>query len=388
MSETQTIDRPKGKAKQLPSGGFAIERDSFLGAIRTVGQVVENRVTIPILSNLLIRVGGGTMTIVGTDLEMLVEANADCASAGPVATTVSSDRLASAVETLRPGMIEAELEGFQLVLKQGSARRRLPTLPAEDFPVIKVGDIQARFEIEAGRLLSIFDATSPAVSTEETRYYLNGVFFHSVDGYLRGVATDGHRLARMSVPLPEGAAGMPDIIVARKSVRELRRLLQTFDGQAMIPVEVGTGKMTFKLGSTRLVAKLIDGTFPDYTRVIPTANKKLLTVHSTEWARCIRAAGAVCTERTRGVRLDLSAGGCEAIGQSPEGGKADDPMDAEFSDDAVFSIGLNSRYAVDISTMFGEAATLKLAFDDAAAPILITSDDKPALTAVLMPMRV
>jgi hypothetical protein len=236
--------------------------------------------------------------------------------------------------------------------------------------------------------LSIFDATALAISTEETRYYLNGVFFHAPDGHLCAVSTDGHRLSRMTVPLPDGAAEMPDIIVARKSVRELRRLLATIDPTAAVPLEIGTGKMNVQIGGTRLVAKLIDGTFPDYTRVIPTENGKLLTVHSTEWVRCIRAASAVCTERTRAIRLDLSSDGCQAVGQSTEGGNALEPIDADFSDKTMLQIGVNSRYAADVGAMFGEAATLKFAFADMAAPILITSDDKPALTAVLMPMRV
>jgi DNA polymerase-3 subunit beta len=357
MSDTETMERPgKGKGKAPASGaGFAIERDSFLAAISTTKAVVEARNTIPILSNLAI--------------------------------TADAARLASAVETLRPGTVQVALGGGELMITQGSSRRRLPTLPAEDFPMIQVGDTVSRFEMPAGVLLSMLNATALSISTEEMRYYLNGVFFHVDRKTLRAASTDGHRLTRVIAELPAGAADMPNIIVARKSVREMRRLLEAVDAKAIIPIEIGNMKLQVRIGNVRLVAKLIDGTFPDYSRTIPTANGKILTVHSAEWARCMRAAIAVCSERTRVVRLNLSERGSEAIGQSPEGGDAMEPIDAEFGPGDL-EIGLNGRYAMDLAAVFGDAATLKLAFADPVAPILITSDDKPALTAVLMPMRI
>jgi DNA polymerase-3 subunit beta len=204
---------------------------------------------------------------------------------------------------------------------------------------------------------------------------------------MAAVSTDGHRLTRIVTEVPAGAEGMPDVIIARKSVRELRRLLEGVDRKSIVPVELSQAKLSTRIGAVRLIAKLIDGTFPDYARTIPPANDKILTVHSTEWARCMRAAMAVCTERTRGVRLDLSEKGSQVMGQSPEGGNAVEPIDGEFGPGEL-TIGVNARYAVDISAIFGEAATLRIAFADPAAPILITSADRPSLTAVLMPMRV
>jgi DNA polymerase-3 subunit beta len=391
MSDTETLEKPAkgGKAKGT-TPAFSIERDAFLAAISTTKQVVEARNTIPILSNLAFRARQATLTMSGTDLDMLVEVETDCAAFGEVATTVASDRLASAVETLRAGRVEVAMDGPVLLITQGSSRRRLNTLAYDDFPQIKVGDTIAKFEIEAGTLLSILNATALSMSTEETRYYLNGVFFHTPDGtggrVLRAASTDGHRLAIVSMPLPSGAEATPDIIVARKSVREMRRLLDGVDGKSRIPIEISNTKMVVRIGAVRLVAKLIDGTFPDYSRTVPTANKMILTVHSTEWARCMRAAAAMTSERTRGVRLEMSEAGCQAIGQSPEVGNAVEPIDGEFGPGDLI-IGVNSRYALDIAATFGEAATLKLAFADPAAPILITSDDRPAIKAVLMPMR-
>jgi DNA polymerase III subunit beta len=385
MSETETLERPAPGTTGKPS--LNIERDTLLAAIRAVGQVVETRNTIPIVSNLLLEASDGTLRIRGTDLDMLAEIEIDATVFGPFATTADAGRLQSAVETMRPGLIAASLDHGVLLLTQRRANRRLPTLPADQFPVIQLGNVEASFEIGAQVLLGLLDATQGSISTEELRYYLNGVFLHAPAGErLVAASTDGHRLSRAIADLPEGAASMPDIILARKGVNLIRRLLGDAEEGDHVPVQVTATKLEVRHGRFRLVAKLIDGTFPDYTRVIPYAKDRRLEVHSAEWARAMKAAAAVMNQRTRGVRLDLDAAEVKAIGSSPEGGQAVEPLDASYEGPAL-TIGVNAAYAAGISDMFGEAATLRLDFSDAAGPILITSPDRPALTAVLMPMH-
>ena len=256
-----------------------IERATLLRCLSHVQSVVERRNTIPILSNVLIEAeGDNSLRVMATDLDLQViehmDANVD--SAGSI--TVSAHLLFDIARKLPDGsQVSLEAAENRMAIKAGRSRFSLPTLPRDDFPVIVEGDLPTSFELPAKTLAELIDRTRFAISTEETRYYLNGIFFHVSDDsepVLKAAATDGHRLARFTLPRPDGAEGMPDVIVPRKAVAELRKLLEeSLDGN--VQIDLSASKVRFTLGGEGgvvLTSKLIDGTFPDYSRVIPTGN--------------------------------------------------------------------------------------------------------------------
>jgi DNA polymerase-3 subunit beta len=245
-----------------------------------------------------------------------------------------------------------------------------------------------KFGLKAADLKRLIDKTQFAISTEETRYYLNGIYLHTAgtnkSPTLRAVATDGHRLAQVELALPEGAAGMAGIIIPRKTVGEVQRLIE--DNEAEITLELSPGKIRFTFGDVVLTSKLIDGTFPDYGRVIPTGNDKELVVDKKEFEQAVDRVSTVSSERGRAVKLSLSSGKLMLSVTNPDSGSATEEVEVEYTADPL-DIGFNSRYLLDIAGQIeGEAAVLKLA--DPGSPTLIQDRDSKNALYVLMPMRV
>jgi DNA polymerase-3 subunit beta len=273
-------------------------------------------------------------------------------------------------------------------VKAGRSNFNLPTLPRDDFPVIAEGDLPTSFELPVAELIQIIDKTRFAISTEETRYYLNGIFLHvaedSTGPVLKAAATDGHRLARYTVTRPEGAAGMPDVIVPRKCVGEIRKLLDEAEGN--VEISLSASKIRFQLGNAVLTSKLIDGTFPDYSRVIPTANDKLLKVDPKSLFQGVDRVSTIASEKTRAVKVGLDKDRITLSVTSPENGTAAEELPAGYDADAM-EIGFNARYLSDIlGQVDGDSVELHLA--DANAPTLIRESEKSPALYVLMPMRV
>src|SRR3546814_551669 len=232
-------------------------------------------------------------------------------------------------------------------VKAGRSRFKLPTLPRDDFPVIVEGELPTSFEIPARTLAELIDRTRFAITTEETRYYLNGIFLHVTDDeapVLKAAATDGHRLARFTLPRPEGAEGMPDVIVPRKAVAELRKLLEeALDGN--VEVERSASKIRFTLGGEGgvvLTSKLIDGTFPDYSRVIPTGNDKLLRLDPKAFFEGVDRVATIATEKTRAVKMGLEPDKVTLSVTSPDNGTAAEEIAADYASDS-FEIGFNAK---------------------------------------------
>jgi DNA polymerase-3 subunit beta len=275
----------------------------------------------------------------------------------------------------------------KMQVNAGRARFNLATLPRDDFPVIAEGDLPTRFELPAATLRQIIDKTRFAISTEETRYYLNGIFLHVSDEalpVLKAAATDGHRLARVTVPRPDGAQGMPDVIIPRKCVAELRKLLDEVDGT--VQVSLSESKVRFGLGNAILTSKLIDGTFPDYSRVIPTANDKLLRIDPRSFEEGVDRVATIASEKTRAVKMALDRDRITLSVTSPENGTAAEEVPGDYASEA-FEIGFNARYLLDIlGQIDGDVVEVHLA--DAAAPTLLRENDKASALYVLMPMRV
>ncbi len=371
-----------------------IERAKLLRCLSHVQSVVERRNTIPILSNVLIEASAdGLVKIMATDLDLQVVESLQAASvedAGSI--TVSAHLLFDIARKLPDGaQVNLEAADNRMVVKAGRARFQLPTLPRDDFPVIVEGDLPTSFHLPAELLAELIDRTRFAISTEETRYYLNGIFFHVADEdkpVLKAAATDGHRLARFTIDRPAGAEGMPDVIVPRKAVAELRKLLEeSLDGN--VQVDLSPSKIRFTLGGEGgivLTSKLIDGTFPDYSRVIPTGNDKLLRLDPKSFFAGVDRVATIATEKTRAVKMGLDTDKVTLSVTSPDNGNAAEELAADYRAEAM-EIGFNANYLKDVLAQI-DSDTVELHLADAGAPTLIRKDESSPALYVLMPMRV
>ena len=365
-----------------------IERAILLKSLGHVQSVVERRNTIPILSNVLIEAAGNALKLMATDLDLQIVDIAPAQVSEEGATTVSAHTLFDIVRKLPEGsQVELSAAEGKMSVIAGRSRFNLATLPRDDFPVIAESDLPTKFSLPAATLRQIIDKTRFAISSEETRYYLNGIFFHVSDDpqpVLKAAATDGHRLARVTVKQPDGAAGMPDIIVPRKCVAEVRKLLDEIDGE--VEINLSASKIRFGLGGAVLTSTLIDGTFPDYSRVIPTANDKLLKIDPRSFAEGVDRVATIASEKTRAVKMALDRDRITLSVTSPENGRAEEEVAASYQSEP-FEIGFNARYLLDIlGQLDGDAIEVHLA--DASAPTLIRENDKSPALYVLMPMRV
>jgi DNA polymerase-3 subunit beta len=368
-----------------------VERAELLRSLSHVHRVVERRNTIPILANVLIRAERSKLSFKATDLDLeVIETVAAEVSPGGV-TTVPAHMFYEIVRKLPEGtqiVLEASGDRAVLTVRAGRSRFTLQTLPEADFPDIAAGDMTHKFTLGAADLKRLIEKTQFAISTEETRYYLNGIYLHTAGTgqnlMLRAVATDGHRLAQVELAAPAGAEGMPGVIVPRKTVNEMQRLIE--DGNAEIAVELSASKIRFTLGNVVLTSKLIDGTFPDYGRVIPLGNDKLLEVEKKEFEQAVDRVSTIASERGRAVKLSLTAGRLVLSVTNPDSGSATEELEVMYEADPI-DIGFNSRYLLDIAAQIeGDSAVLKLA--DPGSPTLVQDKDAKGALYVLMPMRV
>jgi DNA polymerase-3 subunit beta len=368
-----------------------VERMELLKSLGHVHRVVERRNTIPILANVLVRADGVALSLKATDLDLeVIEPIAAEVAAGG-ATTVPAHMFYEIVRKLPEGaqvVVESLADRASLAIRAGRSRFTLQTLPESDFPDIAAGEMTHRFQLAGGDLKRMIDKTQFAISTEETRYYLNGIYLHNPPGsnapMLRAVATDGHRLAQYEIAAPDGAAGMPGVIIPRKTVGELQRLIE--NGESEIGVELSQNKVRFAIGEVVLTSKLIDGTFPDYARVIPVGNDKELKVDKKDFEAAVDRVSTVSSERGRAVKLSLSGSRLLLSVTNPDSGSATEELEVEYGGDPL-DIGFNSRYLLDIAAQVdGETAVLRLA--DPGSPTLIEDGAGGGALYVLMPMRV
>jgi DNA polymerase-3 subunit beta len=370
---------------------LTIERAALLKALNHVQSVVERRNTIPILSNVKIEGKGGKVALNATDMDLDIIEAVGAEVSRPGATTAPAHTLYEIVRKLPEGsQVELDVAGKegQLTLRSGRSKFALPVLPVEDFPVMSGGDLPFTFTVSGNDLKALIDRTRFAISSEETRYYLNGIYLHAAKSegvpVLRAVATDGHRLARVEVPLPEGASGMPGVIVPRKTVVELRKLLD--EGGDEVTISLSETKIRFAFDDAAMTSKLIDGTFPDYERVIPADNDKVLEVDCKLFSQAVDRVSAISTERSRAIKLSVAKGALTLSASSPESGSATEELEASYQAGPI-EIGFNSRYLLDILQQIeGDAARFAMA--DAASPTIVREVADGGALYVLMPMRV
>ncbi len=372
---------------------FKADRATLMKALAHIQSVAEKRNTIPILANAKIEARDGQLSFTATDMEIAVVDEVAASVARNGSATVPAATLYEIVRKLPDGAeLEFEVAGEsgQLKLRAGKYATSLVTLPVEDFPNMTTGQLPHKFSISSLALRGLIDRTRFAISTEETRYYLNGIFLHAAEGpigkVLRAVATDGHRLARVEEPAPEGASGMPGVIIPRKTVAELRKLLDEESGD----VEVGLSdtRIQFKAGHVTLTSKLIDGTFPEYERVIPRENDKVLRVGKKDFSDAVARVAAISSERSRPVKMSLATDLLTLSAASPEQGTASEELDADrvkYGSEPL-EIGFQARYLNDITDQIENQ--VEFHFSDGAAPTIVRDADNGSALYVLMPMRV
>jgi DNA polymerase-3 subunit beta len=364
---------------------------ALLKSLGHVHRVVERRNTIPILSNVLLRAEGGQLSLKATDLDLEVTETlaADVGQAG--ATTVPAHMLYDIIRKLPEGaQVSLETTGDvgQVSIRSGRSRFNLQSLPETDYPDLAAGEMRTRVTGTAVELKRLIEKTQFAISTEETRYYLNGIYLHTLESggrsVLRAVATDGHRLARVETAAPAGAGDMPGVIVPRKAVAEIIKLVD--DAGEEVEVELSPTKIRLSLGSVVLTSKLIDGTFPDYQRVIPANNDKPLIVDKAEFAAAVDRVSTISSERGRAVKLALADRRLTLSVTNPDSGSAVEEIEVDY-DSTPLDIGFNARYLLDIAGQLeGDTALFKLA--DPGSPTLIQDREGANALYVLMPMRV
>jgi len=373
---------------------FTVDRAVLLKALAHVQSVVERRNTIPILANVLLDAAEGRLRLTATDMEIAIVEEVPGIEVGREGRcTAPAATLFEIVRKLPDGVkVELDHRGGDapLGLRAGRYNTGLTVLPVEDFPSMTEGKLPHQFSVAPAMLRDLVDRTRFAISTEETRYYLNGIYLHATEAngakVLRAVATDGHRLARVEEPLPEGAEGMPGVIVPRKTVAELRKLAEEATDE--IELRLSDTKLQIRIGTVTLTSKLIDGTFPDYERVIPKGNDRVLSVDKAAFAAAVDRVAAISSERSRPVKLSLDKNHLLLTAASPEQGQAQEELDGDTVsyDSPPLEIGFQARYLKDITDQVD--GQVEFRFADGSAPTIVQDAAKPEALYVLMPMRV
>jgi DNA polymerase-3 subunit beta len=378
---------------------IAVNVKALRGAMKAMTAVVEARTTVPICQMVLVSSSPGAMSMTSTDLEMEIRQQVDLEDPGSnkaMAFCVDArtlEKIAAKLPADGVAMLEAD-GNTGISVKCGRSRFKLPTLDVADFPIMPTPDWDAEFEMPSGDLTALIDSVRFAISTEETRYYLNGIFVHvprDSDGEgerMFGAATDGSRLARFDCAPADGSAQMPDIILPRKMVGILDQLLDDHAGP--VGVAVDKGKIRFEIGKSLITSKLIDGTFPDYTRVIPTANDKAIWFKPRDLAEAVERVIVISSAKQRLVKFTAGGDLIRLDVVSPENGTATEEVPCDYAGPEIV-IGFNGAFMLDVLkhlTTGGDDGRAQVVLADPAAPSLWRESDDARRLYVLMPMRV
>ena len=370
---------------------LTIERAALMKALGHVQSVVERRNTIPILSNVLLSADRDSVSFSATDLDMEITDETPAGVDGLGQITAPAHTLYEIVRKLPDGAdvsLSFTGEDPRLTVQAGRSRFNLPVLPAGDFPVMSAEGLSSRISIDTTDLIRLIDRTRFAMSTEETRYYLCGLYLHTVveDGSakLRAVATDGHRMAVADMIAPDGLAGTPGVIIPRKTVQEVRRLLD--DAGESVELQVSPQKVRFEFGRAALTSKLIDGNYPPYERVIPKDNTRVMVVDNALFAAAVDRVATISAERSRSVKLAIEPGRVVLTVRNMEAGQGVEELEVDY-DGEPFEIGFNARYLLDVcGQISGENAEFRMA--DSGSSILVLDPTDIGVQYVLMPLRV
>jgi DNA polymerase III subunit beta len=362
------------------------KRDELLAPLSAVSGIIERRHTLPILSNVLIDRSDDRLAFVATDIEIQITSRAAMGGAGETrAVTVGARKLLEILRALPEGIeVTLQLQDKRLLVKAGKSRFNLQTLPAEDFPRLArpAGDV-ARFAMPQKALRALLALVQYAMAQQDIRYYLNGLLVVVEDQTLKLVATDGHRLAYAAIEL-EAALPRQEVIVPRKTVLELSKLL--VDSEEKVNVELSATQAVFSFAAVELVSKLVDGKFPDYTRVIPTQHTNHLEIEREPLRQALMRAAILSNEKFRGVRWVLTEGSLRIVSSNAEQEEAQEEVEVKYSGDAL-DIGFNVNYLLDVLNNVA-GSPVQCAFGDSSSSALITYASEKDFKYVVMPMRI
>ena len=373
---------------------FKINSTDLLKALSHIHGIVEVRHTLPILSNIILEAKDDKLILSSTNLDIYCsdKIKAEVIKTGEVSVSAVTffeiiKRLPSGSEVL---MIMEEGEN-EIKLTCGRSKFNLSTLKTDDFPIISDSDLSTNFVLSADELIRIIDKTKFAVSNEETRYYLNGIFLHKAERnsiqFLRAVATDGHRLAQYDIPLPQGAEDITGIIIPKKTIYELRKVLDDANGD--VSVSLNENKIKFSFNDLKIVSKVIDGTFPDYTKVIPQKNDKNFKTNNSDLKNAIDRVSAVAANeesKSKAIKFCIENNSLSLSVESQSKGSANEMIDVNYSGDKV-DIGFNSKYIIDICNEV-DGDEISISLSDSISPAIILDKTDENLFFVLMPMRI
>lgn len=361
------------------------QRDSVLKPLQTVAGIVEKRTTLPILSNVLIRKEGETVSFTGTDIEMQVRTHAGIgAGEENQATTVSARKLIDILRSLGSGEVGIDLDGNRLRIKSGKSRFALQTLGANDFPTVNVSAAAAcEASVAQGQLRHLLQLVHFAMAQQDIRFYLNGLLLVFGSTGLKAVATDGHRLAFAELPDVKASAEA-EVIVPRKTVLELIRLFDDGDDEAQLQVLGHQLRVAF--GEIEILTKLVEGKFPDYQRVIPTGYTKAVEMDREEFAQALGRASILTNEKFRGVRLTLTPSLLKIQSNNAEQEEASEDLDIDY-DGPGLEIGFNVSYLLDVLGNLKDEK-IKIEFGDANSSALVSLPGDDSFKYVIMPMRI
>ena len=373
---------------------FKINSSDLLKALSHIHGIVEVRHTLPILSNIVLQAKDSELILSSTNLDIYCSDKINAEIMHPGEISVPAVTFFEIIKRLPAGsdvlMAMKDIDS-ELTLKCGRSKFHLSTLKTDDFPAISESDLVTKFVISADELIRMIDKTKFAISNEETRYYLNGIFFHKAEknsiNFLRAVATDGHRLAQYDIPLPEGAKDMTGIIIPKKTIFELRKVLDDADGD--VAISLNENKIKFTFSDLKVISKVIDGTFPDYTKVIPINNNKKFKTNNLELKSAIDRVSAVAINeetKSKAIKFSVDNNKLNLSVESQSKGSANEELDINYNSDKV-DIGFNSRYIMDIcNEVDGDEIDINLL--DSVSPAIILDKTDENLFFVLMPMRI
>jgi DNA polymerase-3 subunit beta len=363
---------------------IAISREALLRPLQAVIGVVERRQTMPILADVLLVAKDGALTVTGTDLEVELVADAEADSVSvPGEIAVPGRKILDICRTLPEGAaLTLQLDGDRLVIKSGRSRFVLATLPATEFPLVEKIQAANRLKLLQKDFCRLLDKTQFSMAQQDVRYYLNGLLLETAKKRLRAVATDGHRLAMCDIPIENQDVTAGQIIVPRKGVLELHRLLGNSEE---IDISVGTNHIRAVLGNIRFTSKLIDGRFPDYERVIPSAGGSTLTADRELLRQSLQRAAILSNEKYRGVRLEISKNSLKIQANNPDQEEARDEIEVQYVGEAM-EVGFNVNYLLDALAAVDDEQ-VELQFIDPNSSCLIRSPKNPLARFVVMPMR-
>lgn len=369
---------------------FKIDKDIFLKALQKVQGIVEKRTSMPILSNILIQAAGNTIEIIATDLEVGLKGSYTAIIENEGCITVGAKKLYEIVKELPNQEIRfCSKENDWVEITCGKVRFNIVGLPSDEFPTMATIKDESLLLFEASLLRRMIEKTSYAICNDETKYNLNGIFtkVEQTDKgqVLKMVATDGHRLSIASgeftgIANPELLKG---VILPKKGVFEIKKI--TDEGDGLLQLGFFDSSAVIKKGDTTLIMRLVDGEFPDYTRVIPSANDQIVKAVKEDLIHAVRRMAILSSEKFKGIMLEIEGNGVKISSSNPELGDAMEELDVTY-DGNPFSVRFNARYLLDV-LMVCESQNVLMKFKNELSPSIVTPDSDDDLLAVIMPMR-